>query len=353
MRRRLFLPGPVEVPEFIREAMSRPVIGHRTPEFRSLAKDVYAGLRTLLGTDRPVAVVPFTGTGVMEGAVRTLVGKRILHVSNGEFAKRWLSISVKNDLDAEMMFVPRGRVAGGGDVLRSLDELADIDTVAITHSETSTGVLAPLGDIGAAVSGQNDVLLLADTISSLGALDIRPEELGVDLVFASSQKAFGLPPGASIVWMSERAYRRAKDREAGGGYYLDLARWIDAAAEDSVASTPPIAHFFGLKASLDAILAEGIGEREARHRRIAARFREWGARFGSFPEAGSETPAVSVFRKPADFDFDGFRESLREKGYEIGDGYGRLRPKTFRIGHMGYVTDEDADGLISAMDSLL
>ena len=353
MSTKSFLPGPVEVPRFVREAMDVPSCGHHSPEFRSVAKEVFAGLRELLGTDRPVAVVPCTGTGVMEGAVRGLVGKKILHASNGEFAKRWLTISVRNGIPAEMMFLTRGRAPQGPEIMRALENLEDVDTVAVTHSETSTGALAPLAGIGEELGKAGDTLVLVDAISSLAAVDIRPEELGVDLVIASSQKALGLPPGSSIVWMSERAYRRAKDREEPAGYFLDLTRWIEAAGEDRVCSTPAIDHFFGLRASLSAIREEGMAEREARHRRIAARVREWGSRFGVLAEEGFESPTVTVLRKPDGFDFAAFSDALRDKGYVIADGYGRLKDRTFRIGHMGWVTDEDVEGLIAAMDACL
>jgi len=352
MDTRLFLPGPVEVPEFIRDAMARPIVGHRSSAFRKVATEVFAGLKELLGTDRPVAVLPCTGTGAMEGAVRSLVGSKVLHVSNGEFAKRWLAISVANGIATEMMFIPRGRAATGSDILRALDGLEGIDTVAITHNETSTGALTDLAEVGAALSRLDDTLVIVDAISSLGAVDIRPEELGVDLVIASTQEALGLPPGAAIVWMSERAYRRAKDREDGFGFFLDLTRWIDAAEADAVASTPPIAHFYGLKASLEAIREEGMAAREARHRRIAARIREWGSRYGVLAEEPFHSPTVTVLKKPEGFEYPKFARALRKKGFAIGDGYGRLRDRTFRIGHMGYVTDEDSEALVAALESV-
>ncbi|MEN8150425.1 MAG: alanine--glyoxylate aminotransferase family protein [Planctomycetota bacterium] len=352
MNTRLFLPGPVEVPETVREAMARPMVGHRTNAFRKVAKEVFAGLKTLLGTDRPVAVLPCTGTGAMEGAVRTLAGGKVLHVSNGEYAKRWMTISVANGLDTEMMFVPRGRAPTGSDILRALDGLEGIDAVAVTHNETSTGALADLSGIGESLGKLDDTLVLVDAISSLGAVDIRPEEMGVDLLIASTQQALGLPPGAAIVWMSERAVRRAKERE-GRGFFLDLVNWIDAAEADAVPSTPPIAHFFGLQASLTAIHEEGMAEREARHRRIAARVREWGSRFGVLAEEPFHSPTVTVLRKPEGFEYPKFAKALRKKGIAIGDGYGRLRDRTFRIGHMGNVTEEETEALIAAMEGIL
>ena len=353
MNTRLFLPGPVEVPQFIRDAMSRPMVGHRTNAFRKVAKDVFAGLKTLLGTDRPVAVLPCTGTGAMEGAIRCLGGGKVLHASNGEYAKRWMTISVANGIETEMMFVPRGRAPTGSDLLRSLDGLPGIDAVAVTHNESSTGAMADLAELGASLGRLDDTLLLADSVSSLGAVDIRPEEWGVDLLIASTQGALGLPPGAAIVWMSERAHRRAKEREEGHGFFLDLTRWIDAAEADAVASTPSIAHFFGLQASLNAILTEGMAEREARHRRIAARIREWGSRFGVLSNEPFHSPTVTVLKKPDGFDYPAFAKALRKKGFAIGDGYGRLRDRTFRIGHMGYVTEQETEALLDAMDGIL
>jgi aspartate aminotransferase-like enzyme len=260
---------------------------------------------------------------------------------------------VKNGIDTEMMFVPRGRAPTGSDVLRALDDLEGIDTVAVTHNETSTGALADLAGIGRSLAGLDDTLILVDAISSLGAVDVRPDELGVDLVITSTQKALGLPPGAAIAWMSERAYRRAKEREDDFGFFLDLTRWIDAAGADAVASTPPIAHFYGLQASLRAILDEGMAEREARHRRIAARVREWGSRFGVLAEEPFHSPTVTVLKKPEGFDYAAFARALRQKGFAIGDGYGRLRDRTFRIGHMGYVTETETEALLEAMDGIL
>ena len=360
-------PGPGNTDPRVLEAFaSSGVADHMQAYVIRGMKEIKFMLREMFGT-KNVYTYAIAGTGwcgldAMQNAI--LPGDTVVAFNNGTFSgidcqTIRMKASRPEDLAANPLMpepanvhvfdIPHG-TSVSGEMVESA--LADIKPMwaFMSHWETGSGRINDLRGFNDACA-KHGAMGLIDAVSSLGAVEIRPEELGVDLVIASTQHALGLPPGASIAWMSDRAYRRAMDREHRG-FSLDPARWIEAAHADAVPSTPPIAHFFGLQASLEAIREEGMVERGARHRRIAARIREWAGGYGVLADEPFRSPTVTVVQKPDGFAYPKFAKALRKRGFAVADGYGRLRDRTFRIGHMGYVTDDDAASLIEALDAV-
>ena len=270
---KLFIPGPVEVSPKTLAAFSRPMIGHRGSEFKALYAAIQPQLQTLFGTKQPVFLSTSSAWGVMEGAIRNLVHKRVLCCMLGAFSDKWLDVSKRCGKEADALQVE------WGDYIQpeALDEklaTGAYDTVTLIHNETSTGVMNPLAEICAVVRKYPDVLLIVDTVSSFSAVPIPMDELGIDVLLTGSQKALALPPGLALFAVSEKAFARAaqtKDR----GYYFDFIEFKKNQEGDMTPSTPTIGHIYALQSKLEDIFSEGIEARHARHARTNALVHDW------------------------------------------------------------------------------
>ena len=350
---KLFIPGPTEVRPEVLQQLSRPMIGHRSAEFGQLFQRLQPRLRRLFQTQNRVYISTSSGTGLWEAAVRNCVRMRCLNLVNGAFSQRWRRVTLANGKESVAVEADWGQAIRPEQVEEALGR-ERVDAVTLVHSETSTGVLNPLGEIAEVVRQFPDVLLLVDAVSSLGGVDIPVDKLGIDVCLTSSQKALALPPGLALASVSDRALARAQEVQ-NRGYYFDFLVFEEYLARNQTPTTPPISLLYGLDYQLDRILAEGLELRFRRHRAMAQMVWKWAEErgFELFAEEGYRSPTVTVVRNTLEVDVPALQAHLRERGMTIADGYGPLRGKTFRIAHMGDLTPAEVEEVLAAVDEFL
>jgi aspartate aminotransferase-like enzyme len=335
MAKKLFIPGPIDVAPEILQAMSTPMIGHRMKEYAALHKGVKEKLKRLLFTEGRVFLSTSSAFGVMEGAVRNLVGSRCANFCNGAFSDKWHDVTKRCGKEADAIKVDWGQPITPELIDRTL-ATGQYDSLTLIHNESSTGVMSPLPEIAAVLRRYPDVISIVDTVSSMSALKIPIDELGIDCCIFGVQKAFALPPGLAIFTANERALERAKGIE-GRGYYFDFMEFAANDDKDNTPSTPNISAIYALDCQLDRIFAEGLEPRWQRHREMAGLVRGWVAErgFGFLPEEPYRSLTLTCATNTRDIDLAALKATLGERGYAFDDGYGKLKGKTFRIPHMG------------------
>ncbi|MFL6200213.1 MAG: pyridoxal-phosphate-dependent aminotransferase family protein [Thermoanaerobaculia bacterium] len=348
-----FLPGPSYVTEAARQAMTKPMVGHRSGPFKNFRLSLGERLPQVLRTAGDGMIATGSSTLIMESAVISCAASEVLNFVNGAFSDRWHSITRSVGRSADKVSFPWGE-AVDPDVVRTALRRKKYDAVTVVHNETSTGVMSPLADVARAIREESDALILVDTVSSLGGGRVETDEWGLDVVLAGTQKALALPPGLVVFSMSDRAAERAA-KVPNRGFYTDLLRYRDKHREGGDITTPAIPLYYALDVQLDAMLAEGMEARWARHEALQKRTAAWaGARgitYASAPDARSVT--VSCLRPPQGVDPQAIVKKLAERGWTIGGGYGDWKPSTFRIGHMGEVRDSDLEALLAQIDAIL
>lgn len=348
-----FLPGPSYVTEAARQAMTKPMVGHRSAGFKSFYLSIAERLPKVLRTAGDGIVATGSSTLIMESAVVSCAASEVLNLANGAFADRWHSITKAVGRSADKVSFPWGE-AVDPDVVRAALRRKKYDAVTVVHNETSTGVLSPLAETARAIREESDALILVDTVSSLGGAPVETDAWGLDVVLAGTQKALALPPGLTVFAMSDRAAERAA-KVPNRGFYTDLLRYRDKHREGGNITTPAIPLFYALDVQLDSMLAEGMEARWARHEGLLKRTAAWaearGITYPAAPEARSWT--VSCLKPPQGVDPQAIVKKLAERGWTIGGGYGDWKPSTFRIGHMGEVRDSDLEALLGEIDRIL
>jgi alanine-glyoxylate transaminase/serine-glyoxylate transaminase/serine-pyruvate transaminase len=339
----LQIPGPTNTPDRVLRAMAAPTIDHRGPEFAALGREVLNGLRTVFQTSSPVVIYPASGSGAWEASlVNTLSpGDTVLAFDIGEFSKNWAEVARRLGLNVEM--VP-GTWRRGVDPAELRERLARdrdhaIHAVLVVHNETSTGVTSRLPEIRRAIDAfGHPALLLVDAVSSLGSIDVRHDEWGLDVTLAGSQKGLMLPPGLSFNAISERALTASRQARLPRSYWA-WEPMLAANANGFFPTTPATNLLFGLREALRMLSEEGLPNVFARHRRLAAAaraaVRAWGLEI--LCEREDElSPVVTTAIMPAGHDADRFREIVLDRfNMSLGAGLGRLKGRVFRIGHLG------------------
>jgi aspartate aminotransferase-like enzyme len=272
---------------------------------------------------------------------------------NGAFSERWYEIMLANGKQADAVKETWGRAVQPERVDERL-RTGQYDAVTVVYNETSTGVLSSLPEIAAIVRNYPDVLLLVDAVSCAGGVDIRADEWGLDVCLTSSQKALALPPGLALCSVSERAMQRAASVPQRG-WYFDFLEYDKYAAKNHTPATPAISLMVALDAQLDAIAAEGWAARFARHQRLMQQVHRWVQTngFEFFAEAGYRSPTVTAVQNRRGVNVGALNTYLRQRGMVISDGYGPLKGQTFRIAHMGDVTEEEIAQLLEIMTAFL
>jgi aspartate aminotransferase-like enzyme len=350
---KFFLPGPSYVPEDARQAMTKPMVGHRSAGFKELYLKIAGRLPKVLRTAGDVMVATGSSTLIMESAVVSCVRQDMLNLTNGAFSERWHSISKAVGKSADKVSAPWGQ-AIDPDLVRSALRRKRYDAVTVVHNETSTGVMNPLADVARAIREESDALILVDTVSSLGGAPVETDAWGLDVVLAGTQKALAAPPGLTLFTLSERAAERAA-QVPHRGFYTDLLRYRDKHREGGSITTPAIPLFYALDVQLDRILAEGMEARWSRHERLYRKTAEWAAARGCeyASAANARSVTVSCLKPPAGVDPQAIVKGLAQRGTTIGGGYGDWKPTTFRIGHMGEVRESDLGALLVEIDQVL
>jgi aspartate aminotransferase-like enzyme len=332
------------------------MIGHRGQGFKDLYGRMQPKLQQLLQTKQLVYISTSSAWGIMEGALRNLVAKKVLNCMCGAFSDKWFDVAKRCGKEAEALQVPWGSPIRAEAIDARLAS-GQFDALTLIHNETSTGVMSPLVEIAALKRKYPDVMFIVDSVSSMTAVPLKFDELGVDVLLAGTQKAFALPPGTAVFVCSPAALAKAataKDR----GYYFDLVEFQKNAEQAMTPSTPSIGHVFALDSKLDDIMAEGLEARYERHRRTNQMTRDWAARHGFtlFPEKGFESMTLTCVNNGAKpggrtIDVSKLQSLTKEQGYLIDGGYGKIKGTTFRISNMGDETEASMAQLFAALDN--
>jgi len=354
----LQIPGPTNVPDRVLRAIDLPTMDHRGPEFAALGHEVLDGLRTVFKTAQPVVIYPASGTGAWEAALVTTLspGDRVLMVETGHFATLWNKMATKLGLITE--FVPtdwrRGADAAVLEAKLREDKAHTIKAVCVVHNETSTGATSRIGLVRKAMDAANHpALLLVDTISSLGSIDYRHDEWGVDVTVAGSQKGLMLPPGLSFNAVSEKARKASAAAKLPRSYW----GWDEMLAANKTGYfpyTPATNLLYGLREALRMLQEEGLDTVFARHDRHAEATRRavraWGLEvLCAVPEEYSSS--LTGVMTPPGHDADHVRKVILEAfDMSLGTGLGKLAGKVFRIGHLGDFNDLTLAGTLAGVE---
>ena len=344
----LFLPGPTEVLPGVAQAGTLPMIGHRGPEISVLLKETMTKVAEVLATEGSVFPLCSSATGAMEGAIRNLTSGPVLHLVCGAFSKRWSKLRAACDVEGEEVVVEWGEPIDPERVREALRAKV-YRAVTLVHNETSTGVLNPLREIAKVVREESEALLLVDTVSSMAAVELRLDEWGVDLCLAGTQKAWALPPGLTLVSVSDRVLKES-ERARGKGLYFDWCLHRRKMDSWQTPNTPPIALLFQLQAALAQMESEGFQQRYARHAAMRDRVLSWAAgRFVPFARKGFRSTTLTALTVDS-VDIAKWLEACRERGFVVGAGYGDTKSRVIRVGHMGEIDPELLAECLQVMD---
>ncbi len=355
---KLHIPGPVEVSPKTFKAFCSPMIGHRGQGFKDLYAKMQPQLQQLLYTKQLVYLSTSSAWGVMEGAIRNLVQKKVLNCMCGAFSDKWLDVSKKCGKEAEALQVNWGSPILAEQVDAKL-ATGQFDALTLIHNETSTGVMSPLYQIAALKKKYPDVMFIVDAVSSMTATKIEFDALGIDVLLAGTQKAFAMPPGLTVFVCSPAALAKAataKDR----GYYFDFVEFQKNAEQSMTPSTPSIGHAYALASKLEDFFSEGLEARFARHAKLSQNTRDWAAKngFTLYPEKGYESVTLTCVNNGAKpggrvVDLAKMQKLVKDQGFLIDGGYGKIKGTTFRLSNMGDETEATMNQLYAALDSAL
>lgn len=354
----LQIPGPTNVPDRVLRAIDRPTIDHRGPEFQALGREVLAGLKPIFGTTNHVVIYPASGTGAWEAAlVNTLSpGDKVLMLETGQFATLWRELAGRLGLDVEFV---AGDWRQGADPARIEARLVEdktraIKAVCVVHNETSTGVTSRIAEIRKAIDRSgHPALFLVDTISSLGSIDYRHDEWGVDVTVAGSQKGLMLPPGLSFNAISDKALAASKAAKLPRSYW-DWASMLGPNANGFFPYTPATNLLYGLREAIAMLMEEGLSAVFARHARHGEATRcavkAWGLDILAANPAEFSNALTAVLMPPG-ADADALRKIVLERfDMSLGAGLGKVAGKVFRIGHLGDFNDLTLMGTLAGVE---
>ena len=351
---KLFIPGPTHIPKDVLNAMAHPQIGHRTPEISALIKSIIKGIQNVLYTKNRILLISNPATALWEMGIINSTSKGILHAVNGAFSKKWAFVSEKCNYNNEVIDYEWGKGVKVDDVDKLLST-GKFDVFAMVHNETSTGVMSNLAEISELLKNKYpDVIWLVDAVSSMAGIKIEVDKLGIDFILSSTQKAWGLPAGFSIVSVSDKIFEKSK-QITNKGYYFDLVTYEKYYLKNQTPTTPSISHLFGLQYVLEKINQEGLDNRWNRHIKMAEKTRVWAQNHGQslFPESGCESYTLTCIKNDQNWNINALNEKLLKRGFRMDRGYGPLRCKAFRVPHMGNIYFDDLNEYLNVIDELL
>jgi serine---pyruvate transaminase len=355
-KRYLVTPGPTPVPPEVLAATAAPMIHHRTPEFREILRRVFDRLRQVYRTEHGVVLFASAGTGAMESAVANLCspGDRVLVVSHGFFGERWASMARTYRCDVDHLRYDWGESPSADDVASRLEESGGAKVVFLTHSDTSTGVVADVRAIAERING-SDALIAVDAISSLAAVPLETDAWGLDVVVTSSHKALMSPAGLAAVAVSPAAAEAAKTATSPR-FYFDWERMLASHAKQDTPFSPAISLVLGLDVALDLVLEKGLEAAHERHVRLGRACRAGVKAMGLelFSPDEDRAAVVTAIRVPADIDSSAIVLAMRDRsGVTVVGGQGELKGKIVRIGHIGYIDVHDVATALTALELAL
>ena len=339
---RLRLPGPTAVPERVRQSIALPALNHRGPEFREIFGRAEELIKPIMGTVNPVLFFASSGTGVMEASLVNVLapGEPVLVCVSGQFGERFAAIAKALGAAVEVLDVEWGRAVDPAEVETRV-KATDYRAVVVVHNESSTGVVADIAAIGR-ILRDRPTLLIVDSVSGLGGLEMKQDEWGIDVLVSSSQKALMCPPGVGLASVSKKA-RAVVDRESGmPRYYWDFRKAFAPIENAETPFTPPVALMAGLSEALEMIHAEGLPVVLARHRRLSSALRAGCSALGLPPFVDSNSSTVVVLDVPAQLKGgDIVRALYREHRTVIAGSRNKLEGRVIRIGTMGHFNAGD------------
>jgi alanine-glyoxylate transaminase/serine-glyoxylate transaminase/serine-pyruvate transaminase len=354
----LQIPGPTNVPDRVLRAIDRPTIDHRGPEFQQLGKEVLEGMKRVFRTRHPVVIYPASGTGAWEAALANTLspGDRVLMSETGHFATLWQKMALKMGLVPEFIEGDWRHGADHAEIERRLaaDKGHAIKAVCVVHNETSTGVTTRIPLVRKAIdNAKHPALLLVDTISSLGSIDYRHDEWGVDVTVGGSQKGLMLPPGLSFNAVSDKSRAASRNAKLPRSFW-DWEDMIAANADGWFPYTPATNLLYGLREAIAMLEDEGWDNVFARHDRHAEATRRavraWGFEI-LCQEPEEYSSALTAVMMPAGHDADKLRDLILEHfDMSLGMGLAKLKGKVFRIGHLGDFNDLTLMGTLSGVE---
>jgi aspartate aminotransferase-like enzyme len=354
MHKKLLIPGPTEVSQEILREQTHPLIGHREKAF----SEIYAGITSKLSRffelteDCKPTVTTSSGTLWFDIVGRSIVKEKALVCVNGAFSQRFAKTILACGKKADLIEVEWGKAIKPEMIAEKLDT-GEYDTLAICHNESSTGVRNPIHQIGKLVrKNYPNTIFAIDSVSAMAGDKTIPKEIGCDIIFASTQKCFALPPGLAIALVSENAIERAKEIRNRGSY-TDLVELFEFEKKHQTPFTPNISLLYALDKRMDLLLEETYDHVYQRHEEMAKYTQQWAKKhFTLFPEPGYESITVTCIQNNTEKNVQELTHKLAEKGYLISNGYGKLKEKTFRIGHMGEWTLPEIKKVIALIDEI-
>jgi len=352
----LRIPGPTPIPDEVLKTMSRQMINHRGPEFKQIQDDVLTDLKKLFMTKNDVFLLTGSGTGGLEaGVVNTMSpGDKVLSVSIGVFGDRFAAIAKHFGADVTNLNVEWGKAADPDAVRKALQADPRIKTVLVTHNETSTGVTNDLKAISAVVK-EFDKLLVVDAISSLGSIEMPVDDWNIDIAITGSQKGWMVPPGLAMVSVSQRGWQAHAESKIPS-FYWDFGKAKSYLEKGETPWTPAVSVIYGLEVALKMMLKEGLPNIFARHARIAQSVRDGIKALGLslFAEESHASNTVSSVAGSNGLDTRKLVKIMREQEHVVlAGGQRTLDGKIFRIGHLGWVSDDDIKGFLSSLKKVL
>lgn len=350
----LLTPGPTPLPPEVMSALAKPIIHHRTVEYSALFVEANEGLKSLFQTTEDVFTFASSGTGAMEASVVNLFSPKdkVIAVEAGKFGERWLELCNVYGLDVVPVHVPWGKAVEPSLIEKLLNENPDAKAVFVTLCETSTGVKTDIKAI-AEITGKTNAVIVVDAVSGLGAMELKIDEWGVDVVVAGSQKGMMLPPGLAFISLSKKA-QKMLETSTLPKYYLSLKAYKKALDKSSTPYTPAISLTVALREALKLIQDEGLENVLKRHALLAEATREAVKALGLELFASSPAEAVTSVKLPDGMDGVKLYKIMKDEiGVQVAGGQAHLKGKILRIAHLGYMDASDVILCISALETAL
>ena len=354
-KRYLMAPGPVSVAPEVLSRMSEPIIHHRSPQFSAILTRVREDLKYLYQTRNDILIFASSGTGGMEASVTNLLspGDKAIVVRGGKFGERWAELCEAYGAEPVNIDVEWGQAVDPADVEKALNDHPEARAVFVQAHETSTGVKHPVEALGEIVKKRPGTLLVVDAISALGVYELKTDEWGLDVVVTGSQKSLALPPGLSLVSVSEKAWALCEESRMPK-YYFNFLKERKAIARETTAYTPAVSLIIGLGVVLEQIKAVGLEGLFKHHKRLSEGTKAGIRAMGLELFSKSPCEAITVIKAPNGIDGQEVVKILREDyGITIAGGQAQAKGKIFRIAHIGHLSEWDMIIALSAVERAL
>ncbi|MFH1615722.1 MAG: alanine--glyoxylate aminotransferase family protein [Planctomycetota bacterium] len=350
---RLFIPGPVHVLPEVLEQLSQYTLGHRGKEYSQLHGETVTMLKKILFTDQNVFLSTSSASGIWEAGIRNCVdfNETVLCTMCGAFSDKWADVARSCGRNVEELKVDWGKPTTAELIDKKLST-GKYAAVTVVYNETSTGLMNPVYEISSMMKEKYpDVLVFVDAVSAMVGLPLHFDQLGWDVVFASVQKAFAIPPGLTVFAVSNRAMEKSKN-VPGRGYYFDFQSFAKSAEKNQTPTTPVIPHIMALNYQCHRLLKEGMENVWQRHKKMADFVRTWAKdRFALFCEEKYASDTLTTVKNTKGINVAEVINAVQQKHNTIfGNGYGKVKQETFRIAHMGDITIDDLKELLDWID---